>query len=395
MNTPLETGRLIALANLSELRSGRLGQLLEGREVGELWASLTQGSVVAYRTLAGEDRALTSVRISQWRSELLSADPIALAAAHRQSGVGVAARGHHQYPSALEQLRDPPGVIFWRGDLDLVSLGAGSDVTGRRVAMVGTRRATSYGRQVARSIARSLAERGVHVVSGLAAGIDGSAHHGVVGLGSDSGPAMSGRAIAVVGSGLDRVYPAVNRDLWQAVGKDGLMITEWPLGAKPLSWHFPQRNRLIVALSDAVVVVESAVKGGSMITADAALALNKPLFAVPGPITSPVSTGSHDLLGKTGVKLCGGAGDVLQFLGGEFAPLQLPFDARRPPDAAGAVVLQQLGWEVLSVESLLARMPGALATELLLVLHELEFDGWVARGSVGWFQLAPVGSRVA
>jgi DNA processing protein len=392
MSARMDTGRLIALAGLSELRSGRLGQMLEGRELGEVWASLTQGGSVAYRTAKGAEREIAGDRISQWRAELLASDPLALAEAHRRCGVGVVARGDDRYPAGLELLPDPPGVIFWRGDLDLASREASSGVSGRRVAMVGTRRATSYGRQIARSIARTLADRGVHVVSGLAAGIDGSAHHGVVASG-DELPA--GRPIAVVGCGLDRVYPTVNRDLWQAVAKAGVIVTEHPLGSKPLPWHFPQRNRLIVALSDAVVVVESAVKGGSMITADAAITLNKTVFAVPGPITSPVSSGAHDLLAKTGVKLCGGAHDVLRFLGEDSTPLQLPFDARRPPDTAGAVVLQRLGWEVLSVESLLARMPGAVASELLLVLHELEFDGWVARGSAGWFQLAPVGARTA
>ena len=195
-------------------------------------------------------------------------DPAAYWQAHAEAGIGVAALGSSAFPAPLAADDDPPAVIFWQGDLD--------HLAGVRAAVVGTRKATRYGLDVAHELGRRLAESGIAVVSGLALGIDGAAHAGA--LAAEAAP-----PVAVVGSGLDRVYPRAHGPLWRQVARAGVVLSEYPLGAPAAAWQFPARNRLIAALADVVVVVESQATGGAMGTAVEAARRGVPVLAVPGP----------------------------------------------------------------------------------------------------------------
>lgn len=199
----------------------------------------------------------------------------------RRQGIELVTWADPGYPPGLRQLPDPPAYLYVRGAL------TGLDEIG--VALIGSRRASTYGAAAARMLAGGLARRGVTVVSGLARGIDACAHRGAL----DAG----GRTIAVLGCGVDVVYPKENGRLMEQVASSGAVISEFPLGAPPHQHHFPVRNRIIAGLSLAVVVAEAARRSGSLITAGIALTdLNRPVGAVPGPITSKTSDGCNDLI---------------------------------------------------------------------------------------------------
>ena len=204
-----------------------------------------------------------------------------LAAALPHYGVVVLALPDRGYPPLLREIPDPPPVLFVRGRLD--------DRDDPAVAIVGSRRATTYGEAVARYLAEDLAGGGVTVVSGLARGIDTAAHQGAL-------IPPGGRTLAVLGHGPDRVYPPENRALADAIAERGALLTEFPPGRRPRPHHFPRRNRLISALCRGVVVVEAAARSGSLITARLAAEQGREVYAVPGPITSPTSRGPNDLL---------------------------------------------------------------------------------------------------
>lgn len=201
------------------------------------------------------------------------------------------------YSKALLKIPDPPPVLFVRGNVSLLNE--------KSIAMVGSRASTSYGRRVAFSLARDLAQQGAVVVSGLALGIDSEAHSGALDIG--------GTTIGVIGCGLDVVYPRQNRELYGEVVANGLLVTEYQLGTQPDGFRFPARNRIISGLSEGVVVVEAAKKSGSLITAQMALDENRDVFAVPGQIDSFKSEGTHWLL-KQGAKLVQNATDVFDEL---------------------------------------------------------------------------------
>jgi DNA processing protein len=188
------------------------------------------------------------------------------------------------YPSQLRDAADAPWALIGRGDPSLIDelepFGA--------VTVVGARRATSYGREVAHELGRDLAGAGMTVVSGLAFGIDACAHRGALDA--------AGRTIAVLGCGPDNAYPAAHRSLWRRICEQGLVISEFPPGAAPWRWTFPARNRIMAALAGMTVVVEGAARSGSLITADLAADLGRDLGAVPGPVTSRASAGPNNLL---------------------------------------------------------------------------------------------------
>src|SRR5947207_3064803 len=199
------------------------------------------------------------------------------------AGVAVHLLGTDGYPPELADDHEAPAVLFSVGDL--------SALDGPRVAIIGSRRCTRYGRDVAFDLGRDLARAGVRVVSGLALGIDGAAHLGVLAAGGGAAP-----PVAVVGSGLDVVYPRAHARLWSQVAEAGVVLSEAPLGARPEAWRFPARNRILAALADVVVVVESRAKGGSFHTVQAADLRGVPVMAVPGPVRSPVSCYTNELL---------------------------------------------------------------------------------------------------
>src|SRR5436305_14964730 len=202
---------------------------------------------------------------------------------YRDAGVTVHVLGHDAYPIVLADDPEAPAVLFSVGDL--------AALDGPRVAIIGSRRCTRYGRDVAFDLGRDLARAGVRVVSGLALGIDGAAHLGVLAAGDGAAS-----PVAVVGSGLDVVYPRAHARLWSQVADAGVVLSEAPLGARPEPWRFPARNRILAALADVVVVVESRAKGGSFHTVQAADQRGVPVMAVPGPVRSPASEYTNELL---------------------------------------------------------------------------------------------------
>ncbi len=211
----------------------------------------------------------------------------------REKEVRIAFFGAPGYPLGLLALADPPMLLFQRGEMGLLQ--------GPAVAIVGARRASSYGRRVAERLGRDLAAAGITVISGLALGIDGAAHRGAL--------ASSGRTMAVLGSGLDVPHPPSHRTLFREIEERGLVISEFLPGEPPLAYNFPRRNRIIAALGDAVVVVEAGPRSGALITVDHALDLGKEVFAVPGPIDDPRSAGSNALL-RDGAHLLASARDL-------------------------------------------------------------------------------------
>ena len=201
---------------------------------------------------------------------------------------------HPHYPDALKSIADPPPVLFVQGDLHCLGE--------PQVAIVGARRATPQGLRVAEEFATQLVEVGLTITSGLAFGIDGAAHRGALGAG--------GQTLAVLGNGLDTVYPPSNRKLADAIRTTGLLVSEYPPGTPPRRHHFPARNRLISGLSMGVIIVEAGERSGSLITARSALEQGREVFAVPGPIDSVLSRGGHRLI-KEGASLTESPADVL------------------------------------------------------------------------------------
>jgi DNA processing protein len=206
----------------------------------------------------------------------------------------------------LDHIPDPPSdLLYARGDHVAEALAAPT------VAVVGARACSGYGAQVARMLARDLAAAGVTVVSGLARGIDGEAHRGA--LDAD------GRTVAVLGCGIDRDYPAAHAELARRIAETGGILSEYEPGVEPAPWRFPARNRIIAALADAVVIVEARSRSGALITVDLAMEIGRPIYAVPGEITSALSEGTNDLLRHGWATALTSALDVLEALGIEGA----------------------------------------------------------------------------
>jgi DNA processing protein len=279
----------------------------------------------------------------------------------RELSIAVIHRGSDLYPDRLLNLHAPPAVLFVRGDPGLLS--------GPAVAIVGSRRSTAYGRRVAGEVARALVPAGVTVVSGLALGIDAAAHRATV--------EANGATVAVLGSGPDVPHPPSNRDLFQRIVRDGLIVSEHLPGAPPLASHFPRRNRILAALSDGVVVVEAARRSGALITADLALDLGREIMAVPGSIYSPSSEGTNRLI-RLGAHPILEPQDVLRVLG-----LDQPAPARAPhprlePDEDAARIWDALDRTPRSVDEL-AKTSDLSVARTLASLSTLEVGGWVRK----------------
>ena len=244
------------------------------------------------------------------------------------------------------------------------------------MAIVGSRQPTPAGRENAQRIARQLSLHGVTVVSGLAAGVDGAAHEGAL-----EGP---GGTIAVVGTGLDEVYPPRHAGLAHRIVEHGLLLSEFPLGTPPLPQHFPMRNRIIAGLTRATLVVEAALRSGSLITARQAVEAGREVFALPGSVNSAQSRGCHALI-KQGATLVEGAEDILTELQALPQPVIAPAAAPMPEPVAESALLQALGHDPATLDALLART-GLPVSQLNAQLLELELAGAVARLPGGLFQ---------
>jgi DNA processing protein len=285
--------------------------------------------------------------------------------------------GDADYPAPLLDIPDPPLMLYAMGQTaQLATLRAE-----QALAMVGSRNPTPQGAENARYFASSLAASGLIVVSGLALGVDGAAHEGAL-QGATKGQLAT---IAVVGTGLDRVYPRQHRELAHRIAQNGLILSEYPLGTPPLSPNFPRRNRLISGLSQATLVVEAALQSGSLITAKQALEQGRDVMAIPGSIHSTQAKGCHALI-KQGAKLVESAQDVLEELRLPDALAQMPLAlAAAGEDVPEDELLKALGHDPVSLDALQARC-GWPAAQLQAELMELELVGQVARLPGGLFQ---------
>ncbi len=291
--------------------------------------------------------------------------------------------GDTDYPAPLLDIPDPPLMLYALGQTaQLATLRAQ-----QALAMVGSRNPTPQGAENARAFACSLAASGLTVVSGLALGVDGSAHEGAL-QGATKGQLAT---IAVVGTGLDRVYPRQHRDLAHRIAQNGLILSEYPLGTPPLSPNFPRRNRLISGLSQATLVVEAALQSGSLITAKQALEQGRDVMAIPGSIHSTQAKGCHALI-KQGAKLVESAQDVLEELRLPAPDAQQALDLPAPTqeDAPSAhdperALLRAMGHDPVGLDALQARC-GWPTAQLQAQLLELELMGQVGRLPGGLFQ---------
>ncbi len=285
------------------------------------------------------------------------------------------------YPPALLEMVDPPVMLYLLGApaFELTQLE-------RAVAIVGSRNPTPQGASNARAFAEALGQAGITVVSGLALGVDGAAHQGAL---DAAGPDARLATVAVVGTGLDRVYPARHRDLAHRITAHGLIVSEFPLGTPPLNQNFPKRNRIIAGLTRGTLVVEAALASGSLITARLAVEQGKEVFAIPGSIHSPQSRGCHALI-RQGAKLVESVNDILEELHFEAAAAAIASDAAQTPaddakDSEAPGLLKDLGFDPVSLDALSART-GYSAATLQARLLELELDGRIARLPGGLFQ---------
>jgi len=276
--------------------------------------------------------------------------------------------GDAAYPALLLETADPPLLLYAQGRLDLLGAPA--------LAIVGSRNPSAQGVDNARAFAQHLSRAGVTIVSGMALGIDAAAH--------DGGLAGHGSTIAVVGTGLDRIYPARHRALAHRIAKDGLLLSEFDLGMPPLPENFPQRNRLIAGLSRGTLVVEAALPSGSLITARQALEAGRDVFAIPGSIHSPQSRGCHALI-KQGAKLVDSADDILGELNWSPGANAAPTSIEAASGGADDPLLAALGHDPVTLDALLART-GESAAAVNARLLELELEGRVARLPGGLYQ---------
>jgi DNA processing protein len=315
--------------------------------------------------------------------------------------------GDSNYPEALLLLDDPPLMLYAlgaasfkpnsipaltnkaRAATETVATGLLID-TDRSLAVVGSRNPTPQGAANARLFAKAMAQAGLTIVSGLALGVDGAAHAGALEAAEKSDRA--GLTVAVVGTGLDRVYPSAHRELAHRIARHGLLISEYPLGTPPLNANFPKRNRLIAGLSNGTLVVEAALKSGSLITARLTTDQGKEVFAIPGSIHAAQSHGCH-LLIKQGAKLVESAQDILEELQwpltAHASALAVATESDGQNDLSGNgpddTLLLALGFDPVGLDALQARC-GLETADLQAQLMSLELDGKVARLPGGLFQ---------
>lgn len=279
------------------------------------------------------------------------------------------------YPQALLSSADPPTLLYAKGNLAQLNRPA--------LAVVGSRNATRQGEANAEAFAGALALAGLSIVSGLAAGIDAAAHRGALKAQAAAAPAAApATTVAVIGTGIDRIYPARNAGLAREIATQGVIVSEFSLGTPPLAANFPRRNRLIAGLSRGCLVVEAAKQSGSLITARLAAEAGRDVFAIPGSIHSPQSKGCHALI-QQGAKLVESAQDILEELRWEHVvnPATVP----PVPEAETDPILIALGGDPCDLDTLAART-GLSADNLLARLLPLELDGRVAPLPGGRFQ---------
>ncbi len=366
---------LACLPGMSVLSLPKLMALAGGAK--ELWEVLARGGERAAALVGGE-------RSEVWAERCASVRPGEVLEELARTGIGVLVPGDPSYPGLLSAIYDPPAVLFVRGEMPPQERPC--------VAVVGSRRASSYGSFVARTLGEELARLGITVVSGAAYGVDGKAHQGCLKGG--------GHTVAVLGCGVDRVYPPGHASLLREIAERGCIVSEFPPGTEPLPWHFPCRNRIIAGLSHAVVVVEASRKSGALITAEIALEEGREVMAVPGPIGNPLSHGTNGLIQK-GAKLVMEVADICE---------ELPWEVAKGIDLARRDGTAAPGGEAKEREALtaeeaaclellrggpcgldwLAAKTGRPAGELLARLSSLVLRGLVAEEAGGRYRALPL-----
>lgn len=357
---------LLSWARGGELTPQRLWPLL--REKGGTEALLSTPEAELAERLGSRERARALLRAAddngaeRWAFDLETA------------GIRAVTAFEPEYPTALAEIPDPPFLLFAAGHLERLKLPA--------VAIVGSRSATRYGREVASRLSRNLSEAGVTIVSGFARGVDEAAHEAALG-----GP---GGTVAVLGCGLDVDYPREHAELKQAMLRRDLLVSEFPPGTEPRPQNFPVRNRIIAGLASGVVVVEASRRSGSLITARLANDFGRDVFAVPGSVFSDTSIGAHELL-RDGAILCRGSEDVLNELFPSIGVVSGPA-APSPGPAAPLSVEARALFEILHREEEasaeeLARMTDLPAASVLAALFELEGSGLANASEGGQYRL--------
>ncbi len=290
-----------------------------------------------------------------------------------RAGISLLCPQDPDYPELLRQLPDRPGAIYARGNPAALAL--------PQIAVVGSRNAGRSGLQLAASFSGELASAGFVITSGLALGIDGEAHRGALSVG--------GVTVAVLGSGIDRIYPQRHRSLAEQVSQQGALLSELPLATAPLPRHFPMRNRILAGMSLGTLVIEAAARSGSLITARLALEYNREVFAVPGSIHNPNSKGCHQLI-RDGAKLVETAEHIVEELGAFLQLLKNP--ATLSPQTTGgevplephlAKLLEGVDYHPTAFDALIART-GFPSDRLAAYLLELELAGWLESRSGAW-----------
>ena len=292
----------------------------------------------------------------------------------QRSGVTALTWHDEEYPPRLKQIYDKPPVLFMRGDL--------TPADERGVALVGTRRPTAYGREVARQLTEDLARSGVTIVSGLARGIDGIVHKAALDAGA--------RTIAVLGSGVDVIYPREHGNLARDISRNGAVVSEHPIGARPDAQNFPRRNRIISGMSLGIIVVEAPESSGALLTATHALEQNREVFAVPGSVLSPSYVGGNRLIRDSGAKLVTCAEDVLEELNLQSvqpAEQQLELAAFFPEDEAQTAVLKYVTFDPIHIDEII-RNSALAASTVSGALTMMELQGVVRQvGGMNYVRL--------
>ena len=310
----------------------------------------------------------------RWGVRLPDVDPHRDIETVRRFGGRLLIPGDGEWPISLEDLGEEAPFCLWvRGPLQL------DTTAGLSVAIVGARAATAYGERIAANLGAGCADRGITVVSGAAFGIDGAAHRGALSSG--------GTTVAVLACGVDRFYPLGHERLLDRIAGEGLVVSEVPPGSSPTRWRFVERNRIIAALTRVVVVVEAAVRSGALGTAARAERISRPLAAVPGPVTSPSSYGTHQLI-RDGAVLVTGPEDVAELVGrmGEFLPepMEVPrteLDDLEPRDRR---VAEALPVRTAAELDGISRAAGLEAPAVAAALGRLELRGLAVREGTGW-----------
>ncbi len=360
---------LACLPDMNVLSLPRLLGMVGGS--AKLWKILELGGGRA-AALVGTERA------AAWRDACRCTSPAVALEGLRSRGIRVITPHDHAFPERLNEIYDPPALLFAKGEDPPADC--------PWVAVVGSRKASNYGKWAAESIGEELARRGVAVISGAAYGVDGHAHLGCL--------KASGFTVAVLGCGIDRVYPPGHAHLLDRIAAQGCVLSEYPPGSDPLPWRFPHRNRIIAGIAHAVVVVEASEKSGALITADLALEEGREVLAIPGPITSALSQGTNALIQK-GAKLVNSVEDICEELPGVGAKRVSIYRDQSNGDTAGHAgeisaaevkIIELLqggprGLDTMAVE--LKEPPG----ELLSRLTEMTFKGWVVEEAGGRYGL--------